>query len=206
MSLKQSNETSIELSPWIESLEQRLNDFTLRHDSMNQWRRAYCEAVSLAIKAAKLGNFGVGAVLCDADGAIIVGGHNEVFIPYARSDAHAEMMTMNQFEKERRVSHHHIDITKLTLITTLEPCIMCTGRLLISAVGRIKHMSLDHNHGATSIVKHLPETYACFTDKTNFSLANDCPPELRQLAYDVFFTHPLFLKQVSNHGAELEQS
>ncbi|HEU5281055.1 MAG TPA: deaminase [Gammaproteobacteria bacterium] len=194
---------SNELTPWIQCIEKRLNDFTASHSSLTQWGRAYCEAVALAIKAAKLGNFGVGAVLCDTDGTMLAYGHNEVFVPYARSDAHAEMMTMDQFEKEWRVSHSDVDITTLTLITTLEPCIMCTGRLLISAVNQIKYMSPDHNHGATSIVKHLPETYACFSDKTNFSLASDCPPELRQLAHDVFFMHPLFEKQLSNHGAEL---
>ncbi len=192
-----------QLNPWIKSIEQRLIDFTTGHGLLTPWHMAYFEAVALAVKAAKLGNFGVGAVLCDGDGTIIAYGHNEVFIPYARSDAHAEMMAMNHFEKEWRASNPHIDATTLTLITTLEPCIMCTGRLLISAVNQIKYISPDLNHGTTDIVKHLPETYACFTDKTNFSLANDCPLELRQLAHDIFFTHPLFEKQVSNHGEAL---
>lgn len=192
-----------QINPWIKSIEQRLYKLSVEQGLLTQWNTAYFEAVSLAIKAAKLGNFGVGAVLCDSDGAIIAYGHNEVFIPYARSDAHAEMMTMNHFEREWRTSNPHIDASTLTLITTLEPCIMCTGRLLISAVNRIKYMSPDHNHGATEIVNHLPKTYACFTDHTRFSLASDCPLELRQIAHDVFFTHPLFEKQVSNHGEAL---
>lgn len=52
-----------------------------------------------ALLAVEEGNFGIGAVLVDTKGAIVEGGHNQLFTPYFRSDRHAEMVVMNKFEQ-----------------------------------------------------------------------------------------------------------
>jgi len=56
----------------------------------------------LALKAVDSGNFGVGCILVDLHGNVVFQGHNEVFNPYFRSDRHAEMVVMDDFEDTHR--------------------------------------------------------------------------------------------------------
>jgi len=49
------------------------------------------------------GNFGVGCIIVDVYGNVIVQGHNEVFHPYFRSDRHAEMVVMREFEDKQLI-------------------------------------------------------------------------------------------------------
>lgn len=71
----------------------------------------------LALKSVYAGNFGVGCILVDFHGNVVVQGHREVFHPYFQSDRHAEMVVMDEFEDIQP------DISKiqgLTLYTSLE--------------------------------------------------------------------------------------
>ncbi|MDL5503021.1 MAG: nucleoside deaminase, partial [Candidatus Methanoperedens sp.] len=88
----------------------------------------------LALKGVDSGNFGVGCILVDFHGNVVVQGHNEVFNPYFRSDRHAEMVVMDEFED----THRDIPMIQgFTLYTSLESCPMCFVRLITSGVNKV---------------------------------------------------------------------
>ena len=107
----------------------------------------------LALMAVNSGNFGIGSVLIDGSGDVIVQGHNEIFNPYFRSDRHGEMVVMDKFEETHR------DVTKLegyTLYTSLEPCPMCMARLITSAVNRVLYAAPDMTSGMVHRMEDMP--------------------------------------------------
>ena len=48
----------------------------------------------------------------------------------------------------------------MTLYTTLEPCLMCMGAILIHRVGRVVFGSGDSRGGASHVFGHLPPVFA----------------------------------------------
>src|SRR5262249_37694257 len=89
---------------------------------------AYCWlSCVLALRALSQGNFGVGALLVDASGSIVATGGNQMFVPRFRSEAHAEMVVMNEFESRRTAVAH---LARYRLFTSLESCPMCLVRLV----------------------------------------------------------------------------
>ena len=135
-----------------------------------------------ALKAARSGNYGVGALLVDPVGKIVALGHNKAFYPYFQSSRHAEMVTMDSFERRFR------EITNLAeheLYTSTEPCPMCIARLVISGVGSIKYVAPDPGGGMVQHMAHLPTSFQNLARSQRFSLAN-CSPKLQAIATDIF--------------------
>ena len=56
---------------------------------------------------------------------VIVEGHNHVHIDGFHSDLHAEMVVMNEFERDLAGP---IDLSKHIMVTSLETCPMCMTR------------------------------------------------------------------------------
>ncbi len=48
---------------------------------------------------------------------------------------------------------------EMTLYTTLEPCLMCIGAILIHRVGRVVFGSGDSGGGASHVFGHLPPVF-----------------------------------------------
>jgi tRNA(adenine34) deaminase len=48
----------------------------------------------------------------------------------------------------------------MTCYTTLEPCLMCMGTLLLHGVGRVVYGAADSAGGASRMLAHLPDYYA----------------------------------------------
>lgn len=44
----------------------------------------------------------------------------------------------------------------MTLYTTLEPCVMCTGAILLHHIGQVMYGSSDDYGGAGLIIGHMP--------------------------------------------------
>jgi tRNA(Arg) A34 adenosine deaminase TadA len=135
-----------------------------------------------AVAATREGNFGVGAVIVNADGEIVMRGHNHVFHPYFRSDIHAEMDAMSKFEEAYKGVETLVDYT---LFTSLEPCPMCLTRLITSGVGRVYHAAPDIESGMVSRLDALTPVWVDLAAEQEFAQAQ-CSPELGELALEVF--------------------
>lgn len=138
--------------------------------------------IILALQAAEIGNFGVGCVLVDKNGNVVTGGHNKVFNPYFRSDLHAEMVTMSQFEDENQ---NITNLENYTLYTSLESCPMCLVRLITSGVGMILHAAPDIDGGMVHKMKDLPQTWTTLSERQIFNQA-DCSKEMMDIAGEIF--------------------
>jgi tRNA(Arg) A34 adenosine deaminase TadA len=137
----------------------------------------------LALKGVDSGNFGVGSILVDLNGNVLIKGHNEVFNPYFRSDRHAEMVVMDEFESTHR------DISKLLqgyiLYTSLESCPMCSVRLITSCVSKVLHAADDMTAGMVREMKNLPQFWIDLSEGKVFSQAR-CSQELINAANEIF--------------------
>jgi cytosine deaminase len=159
-----------------------LDEFTpatgLRHEA------TAIRVCQLATRAAELGTYGVGAVLLDGDGEVVVEGHNEVHVDQFRSDLHAEMVVMNAFETARQAPH---DLGSYTLITSLEPCPMCMTRLIFAGVGTVLHVCADPIGGMVQRKASLPPVFRQITQSLSqvWGLA-DCSPRLREAAFEIW--------------------
>lgn len=110
------------------------------------------EAMNFAISLAKMASFSsgdvpVGAVIIDANGNIISTGHNQREL-IKDSTAHAELIAVKSANKS--LSSWRLE--NLTLVVTLEPCLMCAGAILQSRVNRVVFGAWDKKAGACGSV------------------------------------------------------
>lgn len=145
------------------------------------------EAIKEALIASKNHNYPVGAIIVDSNNKILARNHNHVFDPHFNSMGHAEMMTMNEFESKNPES----DYKGIRLITSIEPCMMCYSRLILSKIDLIEFIADDPRHGALEFSKHFPESYDVFRQPKTFSKL-ECNKKISQIASDLFFKHPLW--------------
>jgi cytosine/creatinine deaminase len=75
------------------------------------------------------GGLPIGSVLANAQGTIVARGHN-LRVQTGDPTAHAEVVCIRNAGRRR-------DWPKLTLVSTLSPCIMCTGTSLLYRIPRI---------------------------------------------------------------------
>jgi cytosine deaminase len=87
------------------------------------------EAVEEAKKSLREGGLPIGSVLADAAGKIVARGHN-LRVQTGDPTAHAETVCIRNAGRRR-------DWAELTLVSTLSPCIMCTGTSLLYRIPRV---------------------------------------------------------------------
>ena len=109
-------------------------------------------AMTFAISLAKMASFSsgdvpVGTVIIDANGNIISTGHNQREL-IKDSTAHAELIAIKSANKS--LSSWRLE--NLTLVVTLEPCLMCAGAILQSRVNRVVFGAWDKKAGACGSV------------------------------------------------------
>jgi cytosine deaminase len=137
-----------------------------------------------ALLAARQRTYGVGAVLVDPSGACVVEGHNHVHIGGFHSDLHAEMVVMNEFERDLAGP---VDLSDWTLVTSLEPCPMCMTRLIYAGVGTILSVSEDDLGGMVSRRESLPPIFREITARQDQVWTKaDCSDELRRMALSIW--------------------
>ena len=124
------------------------------HEITGRDRRFLDRAVDLALAAEAEGNLPVGAVIA-LDGAVIAEGPNALLVPAYHPGRHAEMEALRRVPARlwRRAA-------AMTCYTTLEPCVMCMGALLLHGVRRVVFGARDPAGGAGSVLPHLPPYYA----------------------------------------------
>ncbi len=101
-------------------------------------------ALALAWESACAGSLGIGAVVTDAEGTEIACGRNRLVEHHPGDDhlagtslAHAEL---NALAKLRWGGHAD---DRLTLWTTLEPCLQCTGAIRMAPIAEVRMLSPD---------------------------------------------------------------
>ena len=111
-------------------------------------------AIQLALDTERRGNLPVGAIIT-LDGGIIAEAGSAILSPVYHPGRHAEMETLRKVPIE--LWHRS---REMTCYSTLEPCVMCFGALLLHGIGRIIFGAEDKEGGAGSILNHLPAYYA----------------------------------------------
>ncbi len=86
-------------------------------------------ALEEARKGLSEGGLPIGSVLADAQGRIVARGHN-LRVQTGDPTAHAETVCLRNAGRRR-------DWPELMLVSTLSPCIMCTGTALLYRIPRV---------------------------------------------------------------------
>lgn len=139
----------------------------------------------LASKASEGGTFGVGAVLI-ADGNVLVEGHNRVYIDGVRSDLHAEMIVLTEYEScLNRMPRPR----EVSLVTSLEPCMMCAGRIVMAEISEVVYIADDRHGGMASRMDGMPPRFTALMKKYGQRWRRaECSSELRSIAHDIWDT------------------
>ncbi len=95
-------------------------------DRYREWLDA---AIEQAEESWRQGGIPIGAVLVDAEGAIVARGHNER-VQRGDPTAHAEVSCVRNAGRRR-------DWSLLTLVSTLSPCPMCSGTAILFRIPRV---------------------------------------------------------------------
>ncbi len=169
-------ETSESVNGWIGWLSEYQFDYQYVHDDYG-WLSCI-----LALEAVNCGNFGIGCILTDGEGNVVIQGHNEVFNPHFRSDKHGEMVVMDAFED----CYPEIScMDGYTLFTSLESCPMCMARLITSGVDTILYLAPDSTGGMVHLIDNLPPVWIQLASRQIWGTA-ECSPELVDAADRIF--------------------
>ena len=104
-------------------------------------------ALEEALRAYQENEIPIGAVLIDEDGILVARAHNQIEQLHDAT-AHAEILTLRTASKilnRRRLSN-------CTLYSTLEPCAMCAGALVLCRVKRLVYGAVDSKFGAAESI------------------------------------------------------
>jgi tRNA(adenine34) deaminase len=101
------------------------------HLTTNVMESLMRRALDVARSAMDAGEAPIGCILARGDAAIIAAGHNEQNRTQNKT-AHAEIVAF-----ARAAGHTPLDARDLIMVSTLEPCVMCTGAAMEAAVDTI---------------------------------------------------------------------
>ena len=87
------------------------------------------EALAEARLGMSEGGLPIGSVLADKHGQIVARGHN-LRVQHGDPTAHAEVVCIRNAGRRR-------DWREMTLVSTLSPCVMCTGTALLFRIRRV---------------------------------------------------------------------
>ena len=100
--------------------------------------------MTLAIGQAKLSgeDVPVGAVILDAEGNVVASAFNERELT-GDPTAHAELLAIQRLGKQQG----NWRLEDLTLVVTLEPCVMCAGAIVAARIPRVVFGAFDERVG-----------------------------------------------------------
>jgi tRNA(adenine34) deaminase len=122
-------------------------------DEPETHRKHLRRAVALALAAERVGNLPIGA-LVTLDDEVVAEAGNALLVPHYAPGRHAEIETLRRVPPELWPRAR-----ALICYTTLEPCLMCFGALLLHGFGRIVFGARDPAGGAGYLLQHLPPYY-----------------------------------------------
>ena len=119
-----------------------------------RWHAAMREALAEASAAGLRGDVPIGAVLLDADGAILARAGNERELT-GDPTAHAEMLALRRGAEALGRGGSGWRLEDCTLVVTLEPCTMCAGAIVNARVGLLVFGAFDPKAGAVSSLRDV---------------------------------------------------
>jgi tRNA(Arg) A34 adenosine deaminase TadA len=149
----------------------------------------YAKAANLqALKSVMQGGYGIGSVLINQEGKIIAAAHNSQ-IQRHRSDLHAEMTLLTDFE-ESRLAKQYVNIyvykPGLIVFSSAEPCPMCYIRINTTGADT-KYCTPGPDDGMASRTDYLPPAWKEMALKRKVSLGN-CSPVMQKLSHLLFYS------------------
>jgi tRNA(Arg) A34 adenosine deaminase TadA len=152
----------------------------------------YAKAANLqALKSVIQGGYGIGSVLINQNGEIIAEAHNSQ-IQKHRSDLHAEMTLLTQFEESHKAKKYvNIYIYKpgLIIFSSAEPCPMCYIRINTTGADT-KYCTPGPDDGMASRTDYLPPAWKEMALKRKVSLG-DCSPVMQKFSHLLFYSYLL---------------
>ena len=106
----------------------------------NHWDKAMQLALDEANQSGS--DVPVGALLIDPDGNVVASAHNEREAT-ADPTAHAEMLAIQRAGKASKQWR----LDQLTMVVTLEPCVMCAGAIIAARIPRLVFGAFDDRVG-----------------------------------------------------------
>jgi len=103
------------------------------------------KALDKANEALSEGEFPVGCVIVYQDRILVSESRTGTAGDSANEIDHAEMIALRRLVKLNEA----VDKVKITLFTTMEPCLMCLGALVLSGIGEIVYAYEDVMGGGT---------------------------------------------------------
>lgn len=129
------------------------------------------EALAEAKAGLAEGGLPIGSVLADSQGRIVARGHN-LRVQSGDPTAHAEVVCIRNAGRRR-------DWQRLTLVSTLSPCVMCTGTTLLFKIPRVIIGENKNFRGAEDLFRSSGVALSVLGD-----------PECIALMRDFIATHP----------------
>lgn len=119
------------------------------NDLSKEWQKTFEQAWI----AFQNGSIPIGAIITDISGNIIIAGRNETcerHFPNKRT-AHAEMYCVRNLDIEK-----HFDLSEYHLYTTMEPCPMCMGTIVMGGIRKLHVAAKDKYCGALHYINYDP--------------------------------------------------
>ena len=136
------------------------------------------QAIHLAEEAERSGSLPIGAVIA-LDGEVIAQGMNAIWTPSLSLTRHAEMEALRAVPSSLWARS-----TEMTLYTTLEPCLMCAGAILLHGIGHLIFGSADPYGGVSACLGALPPFFGEVYAQTAWigpALPAECDPLYRRV-------------------------
>lgn len=163
-----------------------LNDFQPTKEFSDD---IYAKAANLqALKSVMQGGYGIGSVLINQEGKIIAAAHNSQ-IQKHRSDLHAEMTLLTDFE-ESRLAKQYVNVyvykPGLIVFSSAEPCPMCFIRINTTGADT-KYCTPGPDDGMVSRTDFLPPAWKEMALKRKVSIGN-CSPVMQKISHLLFYS------------------
>ena len=114
------------------------------------------KALAQAKMALAAGEFPVGCILVAEDAVLVTGSRSGTSGARPNEVDHAEIIALRRFSRIEKT----VDPTTVTAYTTMEPCLMCYGALILSRIGRVVWAYEDVMGGGTGCdLSALPSLY-----------------------------------------------
>lgn len=132
---------------------------------MADHRALLLEALKEAQQGLSEGGLPIGSVLADRGGRIVARGHN-LRVQSGDPTAHAEVVCIRNAGRRR-------DWPELTLVSTLSPCVMCTGTALLYRIPRVVIGENRNFLGAEDLFRQRGVELAVLNDVDCIQLMSD---------------------------------